>query len=175
MGKGLPRSHSRGVPLRKEIIKQTLVLDSVAVSVVGAAGIGFGSAIIGDFPEGNVLLLGAVAYMTVSGPGASGDLDDNWEGDYGVGTTPPSDATITTSDVDLIQSTTLAAATAEVSPRTRGTHLPADAGEVHDNTDGTLEINLTILVNDANISGTVAMTVDGVLELSYIMLLNDSV
>lgn len=173
MGKGLPRSHSRGVPLLKEIIKQTIVLDSVAVSVVGAAGIGFGSAVIGDLPEGNVLLLGAVGYVTVSGPGASGDLSDTWAGNYGVGTTPASDATITTADVDIIVSTALSAATAEVSPRTRGTHLAADTGEVHDNTDDSLEINLNILVDDADISGTVAMTVDGVIEISYVMLLDD--
>lgn len=173
MGKGLPRSHSRGVPLSKEIIKQLVTLDEVAVSVAGTSGVGWGTAVIGGLPEGNLLFLGAVGYMTISGPGSSGDLDDAWLGDYGVGTTPADDGTITTGDVDIIQSTGTTAATAEVSPRTRGTSLGADTGEVHDNTDGSLELNLNVLVDNDKIGGTVAMTVTGVLELSYIMLLDD--
>lgn len=174
MSKGLPRSMSRGNPQVQEIIKQTVVADGLAIEIDGATGVGFGSAVIGGLPEGNILFLGAIAYMQVSGPGGDAGLVDTWEGDYGVGTTPASDGTITAADVDLIESTALAAATAEVSPRTRANHLLADTGQILDNTDGSLEINVNVLIDDASISADdIACTLDGEVYLSYIMLGDD--
>lgn len=176
MGKGLPRSQARGAPLRQEIIKQTVVVRdaTVTVSATGSA-IGFGSAVIGDLPEGNVLLLGAVAYMQLSGSGSDANLTADWEGDFGVGTTPADDATITAGDVDVIQSTALAAATAEVGPRTRGTNAAAICGTVLDNTDGSLELNLNVLIDAADITDdeSVDLTANGELQISYVMLLDD--
>ena len=141
MGKGLPRSMSRGDPIRQEIIKQVLVVkdDTLTVSATGAA-IGFGSLVIGDFPEGNILFLGAVGYFQFAGSGSDANLTADWEGDFGVGTTPASDATITGTDVDIVASTALAAATAEVGVRTRGVNTTQ---AIFDNTDGSLEINLS--------------------------------
>jgi hypothetical protein len=176
MGKGLPRSTGRGGPLRQEIIRQTIAVRDVEVTVdATGAAIGFGSAVIGDLPEGNVLFLGAVAYMQFSGSGADANLTADWEGDFGIGTTPAGDATITNGDVDVIQSTALAAATDEVGPRTRGTSLAADCGEIHDNTDGSLELNLNVLVDAADITDdeSVVLTANGELQLTYIMLLDD--
>ncbi len=173
MTKGLPRSHTSGDPAKRNVIKQTFVADALAVSVVGAAGDGFGSAVIGDLPEGNILFLGAVGYLTISGPGGSADLADTFEGDFGVGTTPMSDATISTGDEDILQETATPAATAEVGVRTRATSLAADTGEIHDNTDGSLELNVNVLVDDANISGTVAMTITGEITILYTVLGDD--
>lgn len=176
MGKGLPRSMARGEPLRQEIIRQTIAVRdaTVTVSATGAA-IGFGSAVIGDLPEGNLLFLGAVAYMQFSGSGADANLVDTWAGDFGIGTTPAGDATITDGDVDIIQSTALAAAVDEVGARTRGTSLAADCGEIHDNTDGSLELNLNVLIDAASITNdeSVDLTANGELQLAYIMLLDD--
>ncbi len=173
MTKGLIRSLSRGPANRQKIIKQTIAVRDGLLTVAGASGVGFGSLVIGDLPEGNILFLGAVAYIQATGP-TSGDLVDTWEGDFGVGTTPAGDGTLTAGDVDLIQSTAFAAATAEASPRTRGTSLGADTGEVHDNTDGSLEINLSILVDNADIAANgIVMTVNGDVELSYIVLMDD--
>lgn len=176
MGKGLSRSMSRGAPLRQEIIKQTITVRDVEVTVSATgSAIGFGSAVIGDMPEGNILFLGAVAYMQLSGSGSDANLVDDFEGDFGIGTTPADDATITAGDVDIIQSTALPAATAEVGVRTRGTSLPADAGEIHDNTDGSLELNLNVLVDAADITDdeSVVLTANGELQLVYVMLLDD--
>ena len=173
MAKGLPRSHTSGPPIARSIIKQTFVADGLSVSVVGAAGVGFGSATIGGFPEGNILLLGAVAYLTISGPGGNADLSDTFVGDVGIGTTPMSDATMSDGDEDIIQETALAAATAEVGVRTRATHLAADSGEIHDNTDGSLELNVNVLVDDASIGGTVPMTITGELIILYTVLGDD--
>ena len=45
MGKGLPRSMSRGDPIRQEIIKQTFVVNEQTISVTGGASsaAGFGT------------------------------------------------------------------------------------------------------------------------------------
>lgn len=171
MSKGLPRSLARGGN-RQPVRRLDLKFTNAAISVAGTSGVGFGSAVIGDLPEGNILLLGAVAYATFSGP-TSASLVDTFDGDYGIGSTPCDDGTITNGDVDIIQSTALGAATAEVSPRVRGTSASSTAGVILDNTDGSLEINLNLLIDDANISGTVAMTATGVLHLSYVVLGDD--
>lgn len=173
MGKGLPRSLS-GASQKHVIIKQRVEVRAVPLTVDGAAGIGFGSVVIGDFPAGNVLFLGCVSYLQFSGP-ISGSLDDTWQGDYAIGTTPASDATISNADEDIVPETALAAATAEVSPRTRATQGDgAKAGQVFDNTDGSLELNLNLLIDDANISADgIIMSCEGEVFISYVMLGDD--
>lgn len=173
MSKGLQRSINRGDQAKAGVLKKTFLASDLAISVVGATGVGFGSAILGDFPEGNIVFLGAVSYMTFAGGGADANLGDTWQGDYGIGTTPMSDATMSTGDEDLIVETAIAAATAEVSPRTKGIYLEADVGQMHDNTDGTLEINLNLLIDDADIGGTSPITVNGELTILYAVLGDD--
>jgi hypothetical protein len=171
--KGLPYSMSRAPALQSSIIKRTIVARDLELTVDGAAGVGFGSVVLAGLPEGNLLLLGATAYMQFTGPTAAG-LVDTWEGDYAVGTTPASDATLTAADIDIIGATALAAAVAEASARTRGVSVTATNGTVLDNTDGSLEVNLSLLIDDAHISADgVVMTVNGELHLSYIMLGDD--
>ena len=163
-----------GASHKHVIIKQHISVIAKTLIVAGAAGIGFGSLVVGDFPAGNVLFLGAVSYMTFTGP-TSGDLDDTWEGDYALGTTPASDATISVADEDIVPETALAAATAEVSPRTRATQADgAKAGQVFDNTDGSLELNLNLLIDDANISAdNIDMSVTGDIWIQFVMLGDD--
>lgn len=170
MGKGLIRSLSRGSPAKQEIVKQVIKVSAVAIVVDGATGIGFGSAVIGDLPEGNILFLGAVAYMQFSKVTATG-VQDTFDGDYGIGTTPASDATITAADVDIISSTALGAATSGVSPRARGTNVTQ---AMFDNTDGSLELNLNLLIDDANISADDQnLAASGELHIAYIVLGDD--
>ena len=174
MTKGLPRSLRRGPALQSPIRKQTISLKQAPIVINGATGVGFGTTVIGDFPEGNVLLLGAVANLSIAGPGNAAGLGDTWEGDYGIGSTPAGDATLTGDDVNIIQSTALAAATAEVSPVTRGTSAQANIPAILDNTDGSLEINLSALIDDADISAdNIACTATGEVYLSYVMLGDD--
>lgn len=173
MGKGLPRSMSRGAPQRQEIIKQTVVLDgkTVSVSATGSA-VGWGTVVIGDIPEGNILLLGAVAYVQFSGSGTDPNLTATWDGDFSIGTSPTADVTLSGTEVDLIGSTALGAATAEVSPRVRAVNATQ---AMLDNTDGSMELNLNVLIDAANITDdeTVVLNVSGVLQLAYIVMLDD--
>ena len=173
MVKGGHYTSKRGSAQQQEIIKQVIKADALAISVDGASGVGFGSAVMGDFPEGNILLLGAVSYMQFTGP-TSASLDDDWAGDYAIGTTPASDGTVTAADIDVIGSTALAAATSEVSPRTRGVSVTATNAAVLDNTDGSLELNLNLLVDDANIGADgLAFTATGELHVVYVVLGDD--
>ena len=134
MGKGLPRSHKGANAQKGTVQKLNISLDKLSVTVTSvAAAIGFGSAVDQGLPEGNVQILGMVlSNFQLSGSGSDANLSDTWAGDFGLGTTPADDATITAGDVDLVASTALAAATAEVSPlatRTVGvtpTMIPID-------------------------------------------------
>ncbi len=174
MTKGLPRSAAHGDPLRLPITRRIFKAKDLTITMTAAAGVGWGTVILGDWPEGNVVLLGAVGYFEFKGSGVDADLGDTWEGDYGVGTVPTANATLDTGKVDMLQKTAIAAATAEVSPRTRATHLPADIGEVHDNTDGSLELNLNLIIDDADIAGDdTVITINGELHLVFLMLGDD--
>lgn len=174
MSKGLPRSMSRGNPLTQEIIKQVITVRDLEITVTGGASTaaGVGTKVIGDFPEGNILFLGAVGYFQFAGSGSDAAIAADWQGDYAVGTTATADATLNGTDVDIIASTALAAATAEVSPRTRGTGATQ---AIFDNTDGSLEINLNVITDDDDVtdSTAVTMTVNGELHIAYIMLGDD--
>lgn len=169
MGKGLPYSHTRGDFAGGSGQSEVIRMAALPITIDGATGVGWGTVPIGDFPAGDIVFLGAVCYMQVVGAGAQAGLVDTWVGDYGVGTTPADDGTITAGDVDLIPSTALAAATAEVSPRTRGTQADgALAGTVFDNGSGALEINANVLVDDASISADgILATLVGELYISY--------
>lgn len=168
MGKGLPRSRARGEPARNPIVKQFVEVSAIAISVAGTTGVGWGTAVIGDLPEGNILFLGAIAYLQFNS--ADADITATYDGDYSIGTAATADATLADAEVDIVPSTALGAATAKLSPRVRG----ANATQVMlDNTDGSLELNLNLLIDDATISGTADMTATGFVQLAYIVLGDD--
>lgn len=165
--KGLIRSLSRN-PVRQAVRKQVVRLSNVAISVAGTTGVGFGSAVIGDLPEGNILVLGAVSYLQFTTVDA--DVQATFDGDYSIGSATTADAALAGAEVDIIPSTALGAATAGVSPVVRGAQ---GAQAVLDNTDGSLELNLNLLIDDANISGTGDFTVSGYVVLVYSVLGDD--
>ncbi len=173
MTKGLQRSLARGPKARASIVKDTIVLTdiTVTVSATGAA-IGFGSVEISDFPEGNILVHGIGGTIGFAGSGSDANLVDTWEGEFGIGSTPADDATITGTDVDILAATDIPAATAEVVDAFRA----AEASTVMlDNTDGSLEVNLNVLIDAADITDdeSVILTLSGTLEISYVVLGND--
>ena len=172
MSKGLPRSLSRGKAQTQAVTKIQLPINhTVTVSATGAA-IGFGSVVVGGLPEGYLKILSAAIQVQFSGSGADANLVDTFDGDFGVGSTPASDATITAGDVDFISSTALGAATAEVSPLL----TVADGVDlVLDNTAADLELNLNVLIDAANITDdtSVDLTATGILEVVLVTMLDD--
>lgn len=169
MGKGLPRSLKNADKSVARVMEITL---NHTLSVTGDEGAANdGQVVIGDFPEGNILFLGAVSYVQLTGP-TSDELTDTFEGDYGIGTAADANSTLGGSDVDIIPSTAIAAATAEVSPLTRGSNATT---AMFDNTDGSLEINLNVLIDDANITDSeeIEFTVTGNVWIAYAVLGDD--
>lgn len=169
--KGLPRSTARATPVKADIQKITLPVQDVTVSVTDGAP-GYGSAVIGDLPEGNILFLGAVSYLQFTTSDA--DVTATFDGDYSIGTVATVDGDVSDSgEANIVASTALGAATAKLSPVARGVGDGALTGVVFDNTDGSLEINLNLLIDDAAISGNADFTASGYLVLAYIVLGDD--
>lgn len=169
MGKGLPRSTSRGAPQRALVRRQRINLVAKAMTTTGLSGVGFGTVVIGDLPEGNILFLGAAAYLQFT-KGSAG-TQTTFDGDFSIGSAPTADATLSGAEIDIVPSTALGAATAGVSPVVRGVNATQ---AMLDNTDGSLEVNLNLLIDDANVSADgQAFTVTGVLDIAYMVLLDD--
>jgi len=171
MGKGLKRSLGgiAAQPQQQTVIKQRVALRNVSITVNGATGVGFGTAVIGDLPEGNILILGAVANLIFTGPGTGHTATFN--GDFAIGSAPTADATLNGAEVDIVPSTALGPAVANVTPLTRGAGATV---AMLDNTDNSLELNLQMLVDDADISANgVIFTVTGDLVLLYSVMLDD--
>lgn len=170
--KGLPRSNAHGPASRAEIVKATIPF---AVSLIssGASGIGFGTTPIAGLPEGNILFLGCVAYAQISKDtvlGAAGTLDA-FTGSYSVGSSATADNSLSGTEVDVVAAQATAAATAGVSPLTRGVGV---AQSVIDNTDASKVLNLNVLLDDASVSAdTQHLKVAGTLYIAYIVLGDD--
>lgn len=170
--KGLPRSLAHAPASRAEIVKATIPIAAAVVSS-GATGVGFGTIPIAGLPEGNILILGAVAYVQLSKDtvaGAAGTLDA-FTGSYSIGSGATADATLSALEVDVIASQATAAATAGVSPLTRGVGV---AQSVIDNTDASKVLNLNVLLDDASVSAdSQHLKASGTLYLSYVVLGDD--
>lgn len=170
--KGLPRSLAHGPASRAEIVKAVIPF-AVGLVSSGATGVGFGTTPIAGLPEGNILVVGAVAYAQISKDtvlGAAGTLDA-FTGSYSIGSSATADATLATTEIDVIAAQATAAATAGVSPLTRGVGV---AQSVIDNTDASKVLNLNVLLDDASVSAdTQHLKVSGTLYLAYIVLGDD--
>ena len=173
MGKGFPYSLGRA-GVKSPVVKSTTINVRdlpVTVSSMGSA-VGFGTAVLAGLPEGNVLILGIVANLQFSGTGSDSNLTATWAGDFAIGTTATADVTLDGTDVDMIGSTALPAATAEVGPVVRATNA---VQSIIDNTDNDLEMNLNVLIDAAAITNdtSVVLTVNGQVYISYTVLGDD--
>jgi hypothetical protein len=172
MTKGLPRSLKNGPKEIKPIVRADISFVDTVLQVDGATGVGWGTVVAEGLPEGNILIVGAVLDVTIDEQGDAG-ISDTFNGDIGVGSTPADDGTITAGDVDIIPSTATPAAVAGVST-VRATSTPTESGTILDNTGGTLELNVNLLIDDADISADdIDLLVNGTLHLSYIVLGDD--
>lgn len=173
MPKGLPRSLSRGRALKKPIINQTIRVNTLVTVTAAATGVGFGNVALAAFPEGNVLFLGAVANLRFSALGANAtNAIAAFNGDYAIGSGADADGTLSGTEVNLVTSTALGPAVARVTPFARGTGATQ---AVLNNTARTLNMNLNVLVNAADITDatSVTLTVEGTLDIAYVMLGDD--
>jgi hypothetical protein len=171
MGKGLPYSLSRG-GASAPILKAVLPVEAVVAVAAAGAGVGFGTTVIGDLPEGNIQILGAVANLAAAGSGSDANLTATWNGDFSIGSTATADATLSSTDADIIASTAIGPAVAEVAPAARGAN---GTPFMLNNTDGSLELNLNFLIDAADITdaSSVNITVTGTVYILYSILGDD--
>jgi len=168
--KGLQRSISRGPRLTAPTLKMDIPFTKV-VDIDGTA-VGFGTVPLAALPEGNILIHGIILNLT-SMTRVGTDISATFLGDTGLGTTPLSDGTMTAGDVDLIASGTTIIAVAGVAPAQRRVSPSTINDAPIDNTAGALEVNLNILIDDADIADDDQLTVVGSLHVSYVVLGDD--
>jgi hypothetical protein len=166
MAKGLTRSLRRAAPQLQRITKQVIPVRNFLLTVNGASGVGFGTGVVGELPEGNILFLGAVGYFVTTATNAG--IVATYNATVSLGTAPTADSTLSGAEVDLLAATALGAATANVSPRVRITNATQS---MLDNTDNSLEINLNVTVPDLDISANgVILSVTADIVLSYVVM-----
>lgn len=169
--KGLVRSMARAQSAQAPIIKQSIALQDVTIAVADGAP-GFGTVVIGALPQGNLLFLGAAAYLQFET--ADADVTATFDGDFSIGTVATIDGNLAdANEADIIPSTALGAATAKLSPVVRGVSTDALGGLIIDNTDGSLELNLNLLIDDLSIAGAAGFLANGVLHIAMIVLGDD--
>ena len=167
MTKGLLRSLARAPKLRQGPATLAIPIRNKAVAITDpGAAVAYGTAVLGALPPGNLVYLGAVAYLKMSS--ASAGLSATYNATAAVGTGATADATLSGAEVDLLAAAAAGAATAKVSPMLRLASTDALGGGIIDNTAGNLNANLNVTVPDADISAGSSITVNGVLYLSFV-------
>jgi hypothetical protein len=177
MTKGLQRSINRGPETLQDVINMQVAF-SQDITITGVdSAVDAGTAVIGGLPVGNLLLLGAVAYVSVDA-GEDANVIDNWDGDYAIGTAP-NDNDVDVGDAgeaNIIPSTAISAGDSDkLAPRTRTTTTGTEQGVILDNTDGSLELNFNLLIDDNVITDTEdgVFTVAGNLYIAFVVLGDD--
>src|SRR3972149_5358461 len=107
MTKGLRRSlRSSQFNNNGDFVKVTLPVRNLPLTVTTVgAGVGFGSAILAPFPQGNVLLFGAVSYLSFSTVSAN-VTSAVFTSVYGVGTTVDAAGTLAGTEMDIVTQVT---------------------------------------------------------------------
>lgn len=137
-------------------VRQTvLTLTSTPVVTGNTSGASFGSQKLYDFPEGRVLILGVTAYFSSitfnTAAGATGDIAGGGSGDYSLGSTATADATLSSTDVDLLPSTAmLDPFVSGVGRSNVGSALAAAAQ--FDGTTTAVDMYLNAIIDDADVS-----------------------
>jgi hypothetical protein len=131
-------------------LKQTVItLTDHAIALTDEAGIvAYGGSKIYDFPEGLIMFVGAVTDIDLTK--SSAGVNDDWDGDMGLGTvTAGNDATLSSTEQDLIPTTATPQASSGVT--TADAQSTATEGlALHDGTATAVDVYLNFLVDDAD-------------------------
>jgi hypothetical protein len=146
------------------VLRQTvLTLASTPVTVANTTGASFGGVKVYDFPAGRILLLGTTANLSFNWDGTT--IASTGSGDFSMGSTITADATLDTTDVDMLPSTAM------LDPFVASVGTGAGALAASAQFDGTataIDANLNLIIDDADVadaasdivlvSGTITMT-----------------
>lgn len=155
------------------IHKTVLTLTDHAISLTDETStIAYGGSKIYDLPEGAVLMLGALSDLAVTK--SSAGVDDDWDGDFALGTAAAdNDATLDGTEDDILPST----ATPQASSGATTANGQSTGSEiaVHDGTSSADDVYLNVLVDDTdhNVDGTACdLIFNGTITLYWINLGN---
>lgn len=167
MAKGLPKSLGRGEPIVSAVTRITIPVRNVPISVAnGSSAPGRGTVNIGGLPKGNLIFLGAISSLMFQA--LTTEAISSWEGDYSIGITPNADADLADAgEANLIPSTPIGPAIGRLIQLTRGANATP---VVIDNTLGTYEVNLNLLMDDASQSDDVTVNANGYVMLAVIVM-----
>ena len=171
----LPGSTNRGLYKKTNIQQMEIPVDITLNVAAVSTAVGFGTVVLADLPEGNLLLLGCVASLAFAA-GADTSLVDAWDGDFGLGTTAADDATITGADVDILPSSAIKAVASTKDVATiRVTSTTTEQGAIFDNTANTIDLNLNVVVDADDITDDedADLAVTGTVSIAFLILGDD--
>jgi len=144
------------------INKTVLTLADTPVVIVGASGIGFGGVKVYDFPAGLIQVVGVTVDSLSVTPDAAAATTD--EGDYAFGSVITDDTNLSdATDIDFCPSTAQVTITNLVSAYLAATDtvgLPTTA----------TDLNLNMLIDDADIASTITNLVDATVTVHWVNL-----
>lgn len=149
--------------------KTVLTLDDVSVTVGNTTGVSFGGTKIYDFPAGRILILGVTiddVTFDLTDAGNVTPIAGTHGGDIAIGTTAPTDGTLTNEDVNLLPSTSID----PISGGVGGAALAASAQI--DGTTTALDAFFNILIDDADVADGASdvLLVNGTVTIHWINL-----
>jgi hypothetical protein len=129
----------------------TIEVNRLPVTVAAAgAGVGFGTAVLGALPTGFLCITQTKASLAFST--SDTDLAATFNGDFSVGSAPDADGALAGAEIDVVPSTSMGPAVARVTPAATGRRAVGSGALFLDNTAGSLELNLNVLVDAADIT-----------------------
>lgn len=152
------------------VIHQTLLkLKALPITVGNTTGVSFGGSKIYTFPEGRILILGSIMRdisIGLDNPLNATPIAGTMGGDMSVGTTAPSDGTLTLTDVNLVPSTSID----PISDGITGVALAAAAPL--DGTTTALAAFINMLIDDGDVANAASdvLEIDGEVEFTWINL-----
>jgi hypothetical protein len=168
-GIGLPNGSTVTAEERGNgVVHQTvLTLVNTPVTVANVTGASFGGLKLYDFPEGRLNILGVTANLSFNWAGQ--DIAADGSGDFSLGSTITADATLATTDVDLLPSTAL------TDPFVAGVGVGSGALAAAAQLDGTAtpkDLNINIIIDDADVSDAASdiVLVSGTITITWINL-----
>jgi len=160
------KEHGRG------IVRYTqFSFSSTPVTLADEAGVvAYGGLKIYDFPAGAILFLGATSDVDLTK--SSAGVNDDWDGDFGVGTvTASNNATLATTEQTVIPTT--ATPQASSGATTANGQSTATENAVVDGTSTALDLYYNLLVDDADhdVTSTACnLILNGTLNVAWINL-----
>ncbi len=151
-----------------QVVNQTvLTLASTPVTVANTTGASFGGLKLYDFPAGRVLVLGTTANLSFVWTDT--DIAADGSGDFSLGTTITADATLATTEVDLLPSSAM------LDPFVLGVGTGSGALAVSAQFDGTAtakDLCINIIIDDADVAdaATDIVLVSGTVTVTWINL-----